>query len=449
MALPEPIITVLSEFESAFSKPTWKKAQVLLEGALLAQDERTVAAVLREMGLEDNPNFSKYHQFLNRNKWSALELSKRLLKLLVTSFHKVGATLELVIDETLERRWGPEITKRGHWRDSLLSSKTVSVSNSGLRWIVLSLVVELPWTSRRWALPFISVLTTTPKVSLELEVRHKTTVDWSKQLVKLVRRWQPELPLKLIGDGAYSVVELGLACRVAQVTLIAPLRKDARLFAPAPPPEAGKRGRKRLKGAALPKLSAVLADPQTVWQTSQISWYDGSQVEIEWCSGTALWYRGGLAPLPIRWVLTCDPAGKRDPRAYFSTDQLQLPLAILADFIKRWCIEVTFEESRRHLGIETQRQWSDPAIARTTPLLFGMYSLIALLGRTLTQEHEVKLKATGSAWYSKTEPTLLDVLALIRRTLWGNFNYDTSPTQPDLLLIPRQDLNRLARAVCY
>jgi hypothetical protein len=78
-----------------------------------------------------------------------------------------------------------------------------------------------------------------------------------------------------------------------------------------------------------------------------------------------------------------------------------------------------------------------------------MYSLIALIGRTLTVEHGAKLNGAGSAWYSKTEPTLVDVLALIRRTLWGNFNYDTSPTQPDMRLIPQKDLNRLARAVCY
>ncbi len=129
------------------------------------------------------------------------------------------------------------------------------------------------------------------------------------------------------------------------------------MCAPAPERQAGQNGRPRIKGKRLPKLSQVLADPTTVWQRSNVVWYDGSTQAVEWCSGIALWYRAGQSPLPIRWVISRDPAGKRSVRTYFSTDQGQTSLSIILDFIKRWSIEVTFEESRAHLGIETQRQW--------------------------------------------------------------------------------------------
>ena len=100
-----------------------------------------------------------------------------------------------------------------------------------------------------------------------------------------------------------------------------------------------------------------------------MDWYGEGERTLELCTGLAWWYRFGSTPLPIRWVLTRDPAGKRPPKALFSTDQTQPAEEIVRDFMKRWSLETTFEESRAHLGIETQRQWSDLAIERTTPLL--------------------------------------------------------------------------------
>ena len=161
MSLPRPIITVLAHFEPLFTAPTWKKVVILLVGTVLARGRRTVTAALRQMGRQQT-HFSGFHQVLNRARWSSLAVSRRLLEVLVQTFVSVGGTIEIVMDETLERRWGPRISKRGYWRDSLLSSKERSVSSSGLRWVTMALVI-LQWTKMRWALPFLSVLTTTPK----------------------------------------------------------------------------------------------------------------------------------------------------------------------------------------------------------------------------------------------------------------------------------------------
>ncbi|MCI0353165.1 MAG: transposase [Acidobacteriales bacterium] len=451
MSLSPEILSVLAIFQSAFTSPTWDKAQVLIIGTLLARGRRTVTAALRQMGRGQEEDFSLYHHVLNRAQWSLLELSQLLLQALIKAFVAASGSLTFVIDETLERRWGPTIRKRGHFRDSLLSSRKKSVSNSGLRWIVLSLVVNLPWTKRCVALPVMSVLAPSPKVSQQLKRRHKTIAQWARQMITKVRRWLPEVPIKLLGDGAYSAVELGLRCQKLDVTLIAPLVLDAQLFgAPPPRPLPGRKkrvGRPPEKGARLPKLSAVLIDPKTAWSPITVQWYDGQMRALEMTTGTALWKRAGLKPLPIRWVLVRDPSGELDPKAYFTTDPIQTAVEVVETFVLRWTIEVTFEESRAHIGIETQRQWSDLAIERTTPCLFGLYSLVALLANALHPDGKVPIQQT--AWYEKKEATFSDVLATVRRHLWGNFNYLTSPHDPHVRLIPEADLMRLAHAVCY
>jgi len=414
---------------------------------MLARGRRTVTAALRQTGHQMNAHFSAFHQVLNRARWSPLEVSRKLLQVLVGTFVCAGGAVEIVIDETLERRWGRKISKRGHWRDSLLSSKERSVSTSGLRWVTMALVVSLPWTKRRWALPFLSVLATTPKVSEARKSRHKTLARRAQQMVMVVRRWLPKVSIKVIGDGAYSVIELGLTCVKLRVSLIAPLRLDARLFAPPPPPAPHQMGRPPLVGKRLPKLSTVLHDPKTAWETLTVTWYGGTKRELEVTTGTALWYSTGTDPLPIRWVLTRDPEGKREPKAYFSTDQAQSAMEIVEDFVKRWSIEVTYEESRAHLGVETQRQWSDLAIERSTPCLLGLYSLVVLLGQALHPDGQIPLQQ--AAWYPKAQATFSDVLAAVRRHVWGGLTFQTSASHPDVCLVSRMDLTRLIQAACY
>ena len=213
MPLPDPIIEVLTVFRPLFTAPTWRKLMTLLTGTLLTQGRRTVAAALRASGNEQAANWSSFHQVLNRARWSPLAVSRQLLLLIVETFVPAGACVDLVIDETLERRWGSKISKRGHYRDSALSSRERSVSSPGLRWIVMAVVVTRALdASRRWALPFLCVLATTPEVSERLGKRHKTIGMWAHQMISLVRRWLPDRSIKLMGDTAYRVLGTGSAC---------------------------------------------------------------------------------------------------------------------------------------------------------------------------------------------------------------------------------------------
>jgi hypothetical protein len=135
-------------------------------------------------------------------------------------------------------------------------------------------------------------------------------------------------------------------------------------------------------------------------------------------------------------VLVCDPEGKLRMEAFFWTDLQATPGHILAWVVMRWSVEVTCEEARAHLGLETQRPWSDLAIARTTPVLLALCSLVTLLALRLSPGGPMPVDAT--AWYHKTEPTFVDCLALVRRHLWHARSLVNSATEPEFVQFPRE-----------
>jgi hypothetical protein len=449
--MPTPSLEVtrlLSAFAVAFTVPTFANALVLLYGTILAPGRRTVTAALRAMGLADEKHFTNYHRVLNRAKWSAWVLSKILLSLIILLCLPPGAPLLLVIDDTLERRWGRKIKYKGWFRDPIRSTVRKVNQALGIRWIVLAIVVPVPWSERWWALPFMTVPTRSPKTSAKLNRRHRTLVGWAEVMIQKVRRWQPDREIILVGDGSYAAVVLVQRCQRLKrpVKLVSRLRLDARLFDPPAPQPKSKRGPKPKKGARQPNLAARLVDPNTTWKELTVTWYGGVEKTIEYVTGTSLWHTPGLDPVPIRWVLVRCPEGSFKPAAYFCSDPTVTAEQILTWFIARWNIEVTLEEARAHLGFETQRQWSDRAIERTTPCLLGTFSLVVLMAKVL---HPERLPVRQAAWYPKAEATFSDALAAVRRDLWGDRNLAISSSDDDLLLIPRQTLFSLLDLACY
>jgi len=178
-------------------------------------------------------------------------------------------------------------------------------------------------------------------------------------MVLQLRRWLPDRELIVVGDITYAALEWLDAVR-PHVSAITRLRLDAALYEPAPPRVPETPGRPRKKGPRLPTLEHVLHDPGTCWQRFRVShWYGRSERELEIATGTAVWYHSGLPVVPLRWVLVRDPAAELDPTAFLCTQESLTPVEILSYFVRRWQIEVTFEEVRAHLGVETQRQWLD------------------------------------------------------------------------------------------
>lgn len=436
--MPTPsadIIQLLSIFATAFTAPTYAKALVLIWGTILAPGRRTVAAALRAMGLADEKRFEKYHRVLNRDRWSPWLVSKILLALLICVFVPAGCVLVIAVDEHLERRWGPKIKYKGVFRDPIRSTAKRVNFALGIRWIVLALVVQTPWSQRLWALPFLAFPALSPKTSQKLNKRHRTVVQWTCFLIDKVRRWQPEREIALVGDGGYAAVPLIQRCQRLKipVKLVSRLRLDAVLHDPPGPQPKGKPGPKPKKGARQPSLAKRLKDPKTVWHKLTVPWYGGEAKDIEFATDCCLWYRRGLDPVAIRWVLVRCPENSFQPTALFCSAQSVKAKQIILWFMARWNIEVTFEEGRAYLGFATQRHWSVRAVERTTPALMGLFSLVVVMAQTLQPK---QLPIRQASWYPKQEATFSDALAAVRRDLWANFDYSTSADGADLHLIP-------------
>jgi len=447
-ALPDDIIAILVMFAPLFSQPTFEHVQLLLIGAILAPGRRTVAAVLRIMGLADEPQFQKYHRVLNRACWSSRQAAGILLRALVATFGT--GPLVFGLDETLERRRGAKIAAKGIYRDAVRSSHSFFVKASGLRWISMMLLAPIPWAGRVWALPFFTVLAPSARYHAERGLPHKTLAEWAGQMVSQLRRWLPDRAIVLVADSSYAVLAFLRHCTTLArpVIVVTRLRLDARLFAPVPERRPGTKGRPRKKGARLPTLKTLAASPHTRWQRVTVPrWYSQAPREVEIVSGTALWQTPGQPPLPLRWVLIRDPEGKFEPQALLCTDLAVDPVQIISWFVLRWQMETTFQAVRTHLGVETQRQWNDQAIARTTPALMGLFSLVTLMAHPhfLRQQQPVR----GASWYAKTHPTFADAIACVRRQIWRSQRFVMSSSRsPRTKIIPLLH-ERLIDALCY
>jgi hypothetical protein len=447
--LPAAMVAAVAPFAPLFSRRVWVHAQVLLAGAILAPAHRTVAAALRAVGLAQTRQFHRYHRVLSAARWSGLATGRVLLHLLVVTFAPEGP-LVFGVDETLERRRGKRIAAKGIYRDAVRSSHSHFVKASGLRWVCLMLLVTVPWAGRVWALPCLTALAPSERYDLERGRRHKTLTDWARQLLRVVRRWWPERPIIAVADSSYAALEFLAACRSwrAPVAVVTRLRLDAALYEPAPPRRPGQVGRPRRKGKRLATLAAVAGDPGTAWTGATVAqWYGRGERRVELASDTAVWYHGGLPPVPIRWVLIRDPLGRFETQALLCTDVEVSPEQILTWFVRRWQVEVTFQEVRRPLGVETPRQWSEPAIRRATPALLGLFSLVTLLADRPLAAPTRAVRRT--AWYAKQQPTFADALAAVRRDLWQHQLFEASAAASDVVKLPRLVLDRLTETLCY
>jgi hypothetical protein len=289
------------------------------------------------------------------------------------------------------------------------------------------------------------VLAPSEQWSTQHRRRHKKLTDWARQVLLQTARWLPGRRVIAVGDSSFSAIEF-LRDVGRHLCMISRLRLDAGLYEPAPPRLPGTLGRPRVKGARLPSLLERLAAPATAWRRVRVEgWYGQSTRRLDIVSGTALWHHPGMQ-VPIRWVLVRDPEGEKEPQAFLCTDLDADPVDVLRWFVRRWRVETTFEEARRHLGLETQRQWSDLAILRTTPALLGLFSLVTLWATQL--EAPQGLRPECVRWYPKHAPTFSDALALVRRELWTSPTFAGSRDHRDTPKLSAHVISRLLLVAC-
>ena len=416
--LPTSILSVLSIFVPLFSQPSYCTLLLLFQGHILCKGRRTVTELLKQIGLRNVKNYSKYHNFFRKAKWSTLKGAQILLLKLVSL---VPGEIIISIDSTVERRKGPKIKSLGIQRDAVRSTKIKKVLVPGLNWLTCAIHIKFPWCNQAWALPFLTILmppekplsnSKNKKDLLSKSKKHKTMNEWACLVVKLLRRWLPLKHITIVADNAFATYILANTCIDNKMHLVSRMRLDARIF--EFPAEQKNKGRKRLVGKRMPTFNQMLADKSQLWSNCEVSWYGGGNKKIEILTGSCLWYGYGIRPVPIRWVLIRDPESKFQPVVLFKTDIHSKVKELVETFIGRWQLEVTFEEVRRHLGMETQRQWSDNAIDRITPCILASYSIVNLTALEIQKENNENIPLQTSSWYKKKHITFSDVLAYVR-----------------------------------
>jgi len=456
--LPPELAPVMIPFRSLFSKSVYRRALVLLVGALLATGARTVTTALRAVGRAQHRDFGAYHRVLSRAVWSPREAARRLLSQLISRLVPEGP-LVFGIDDTIERRWGPKIKARGIYRDPVRSSQGHFVKASGLRWLSVMLLTPIPWAGRVWALPVLTTLCPSERYSNTHRKRHKKLTDWARQMILQIRRWLPARELVIVGDSSFSVIDLLAQCNAVAgqaVTIITRLRLDAALYEPAPPRQPGTLGRPRKKGERLPKLEERLQDSSVEWQRVEATWWYGhAEKEIEIATGTGVWYHSGKPVVPLRWVLVRDPEGDLDPKAFLSTDPGASPI----DILRWWQAGLALcgagrwrSPLRRCVGIWAWKRNDSGRILRfcgRPPCLLGLFSLVTLMADRLARTGA--LEVGRDAWYEKPRPTFSDALAAVRIRLWKQQrkHYSRSGPSTGMLKIPTALFERLLRALSY
>ena len=358
-------------------------------------------------------------------------MSRHLLTLLINAFVPAGDPLVFGLDETIERRWGARIAKRGIYRDAVRSSRSHLVKCSGLRWMALMLLTPLPWLKKGvyWALPFLTALCPSERYySCRGKRKPKKLTDWARQLLGWLGRYVTPLGRRvyLVGDGSYATYELMRKANETGIGLVSRLKFNARLFhlPKAKPP--GKRGRNPLIGGRILGMEKRLTDRRINWQTICFSeWYGRREKKMDITTGVAIWDSNKGYRVKVRWVLVRDPEGQLDPVLLATNDTTLSAIDVVRFFVRRWRVEVTFAEVRRHLGVESQRQWSNLAIERVTPVLMALTSVVCLLAVPLHERGA--LVQNQAAWYRKEHYTFSDILLSVRRKLWPCINLPTSP----------------------
>jgi hypothetical protein len=443
-------------FSAGLTRPALSKAIQLVCGVILSPGRRTVAGALRAIGLHRSKRFGKYHRLLSRDRWSAMYMSKLLLVLLVETFVATGQAVDIVVDETLERRRGRRIGYKSVYRDPVRSSQSTSVTTTGVRWLCFCLLVNVPWSTRRWALPFCTIPDNSARNCVKRRRLHRGTVGLTVDGAIKLRQWLgASRPIRLVGDSGFTAIDLLHHCNDQRIEQIGRIRLDAAFYDCPGEQRPNKPGKRPSKGARQIRLDHRLTDPSTQWTTTEVAWYGGQNKTVETATGTALWYVKGNPPGRLRWVLVrgVDENAKGKAAAFFSSNVDAAPDEILSYYAQRWNIEVFFEEVRACLGFETQRGWCASTIGRTTPCLFGVFTLVVVMAKRLFPQ---ELPVRQSAWYTKDEATFRDALSAVREHIWKHNimcdcqnNRVGSLKTPDMTLIPTAIFAAMREIACY
>lgn len=414
----EPLVEDLRQ-SHVFTRPTLERFVVLMCGLIVTVGRRSVSRALQVMRPMLGGHWSDYHRLFSSAHYSAWALAAVLVRQVVALL-PANEPLVLLADDTVAGKNGKRVWAKGAHRDPVRSSRKKSHVKFGHKWLVMGVLARLPGLARPWALPVLCGLCLSPRVAKQVKRRPKTASALARQLLIRLMRWLPTRSFIFVGDYQVATHEV---CRFGQrhgkrVTVVGRLRSDANLYAPPKNP-----GRKARGGTTAKKGSKLPSPAQRTAQltpaSKEVRWYGGRRKVVRFVSETALWHdKHGSAVTPIRWVCVLGEPDEGLEDAYFySSDPEMAPERIIELYASRWNIEVTFEESRALLGLETTRHWCRQSVLRVVPTLLGLFTAVALLWSRLPACKR-RRRDSATPCYEKQAPTFADVLFTVRREIW-------------------------------
>jgi hypothetical protein len=411
---PSAVRCLLQVFAEAFTGPTYSRFFVLILAALLTTGNHTLANLLRTLGTLIPGSPSSYHRVFSKRRWSLWHVAHRLADWIIHHWVPAGS-IRLAGDDTVDGHRGKKVFGKGRHRDAVRSSHSYTAFRYGHKWVVLAILVHLPFATRPWALPVLVALYRSP--TKDKKQRHKTPAQLMRQLLKVLLRWFPQRHFLFAGDGGFGTHALArsAAQRPGRLTVVSRFYPDANLYQ-APPVIRGKKptGRPRVKGAKLPTPAQVVATTKQRQQRT-VAWYGGGRRAVEVVSGAAHWFKSGEGLVPVLWVFVHDCTGTHRDEYFFATDVTLSAQTVIETFTGRWNIETMFQEMRAYLGLETTRGRCAQTVLRVAPCLFGLYSVVAIL---YTQMPRRYARDGVLHWVGKKDVTFSDAITAVRRWLW-------------------------------
>jgi len=432
--VPRDFKPLLQDLSSATEhRDTARRLILFFAATVLVTGGRNVSAVLRLLALIQKLNPSTYHRVFSHRRWAPTRFARLIACFIVDRFVPPGP-IRLVGDETVDRHRGKKVYGKARHRDAVRSSHSHTVYRYGHKWVVLAVLVDLPYTSRPLALPILVALYLDKKTNAAEGHRHKTPAQLMAGLLVIAMRWFPDRKLVFAGDNAYGTHQM---CRFAKrhrgrLTLVSKFVPDANLFRPPPRRRPGTNGRPRVKGDALPKPYESVQKGRG--RKLHVRWYGGGFRNVKVYTGTGHWFKSGKGLVQIRWVMVKDLDGTHRDEYFFSTDVSMSVKEIIEMYGGRWNIETTFQEMREHLGLETTRGWHRQTVLRMAPSLLMLYSVVVLLYDTLPKNcvHRLSRK-----WFGKETTTFSDMMISVRHYLWYQWVFEQQLQSQAVRKLPR------------
>lgn len=403
MELVPGFVVLLQGLSATMTAPSFASLTTVLTGWVFAS-RRTVTRMILAAGSSADKHYSSYHRLFSAARWS---LDAVGLALFALAEPHLGETVMLGLDDTLCRKRGVKMFGTGMHHDPLLSSRGKAIVNWGHSWVMLGVIVELPFRpGHYYFLPLLFRLYQNKNSAAKRRRVYRTRPELAVEMLAVLCSYRKERRFHAVADSAYG--GQSVLCRLpTNCDLTSRLLKNARLYEAPPQRQQGTKGRPRKRGELLPTPAELLAGR---CRRVTLEIYGRSQ-EARLADQRA---RVHAAPQrPLRIVATEALKGSRGKEAFYSTCHEATAEEVIAWYAMRWSVEVTFHDGKQHLGFEQPQGWSRRAVERTAPLAMLLYSLIVLW--FARQGHRC-WRPLDCPWYvSKTDPSFADMLAALRR----------------------------------